>query len=210
MNEQRNRSRLSRLGQRLRGTADLDLSPADDATARWSDTAALARELADKHPAEQEQMLLDTVRTTVAELLGLGSPDAVAPDVLFAELGVDSLVAFAMRARLHEVTGLSLSATLVFDYPTPAAVAEFLRGQLAAGTAASPQPLFAELDVLEGMIAVAVLDAESRARAQRRLLELLNGISETPPERPEDPRPDLVEASDDEVFDFIGKEFGIH
>ncbi|WP_433618874.1 phosphopantetheine-binding protein [Dactylosporangium sp. CA-139114] len=210
MHEQRSRSFLSRMGQRLRATADPDPSPEGDAATRSPDTGALARDLAAKPPAEQEQVLLDTVRETVAELMGLGSADAVAPEALFAELGVDSLVAFALRARLTEVTGLRLSATLVFDHPTPAAVAEFLRGELAEGATPSLQPLFAELDVLEGMFAVAVLDAESRARAQRRLRELLHGISETPPEPAEQHRPDLAEASDDEVFDFIGKEFGIH
>ena len=57
-----------------------------------------------------------------------GQPDWDRP---FTEAGMTSLGGVVLRDRLAGLTGLGLPATLVFDYPTPAAVRDYLRGQLA-------------------------------------------------------------------------------
>nr|WP_305781668.1 acyl carrier protein [Nocardia lijiangensis] len=69
----------------------------------------------------------------IAAALGHDGPDDVEPGRNFRDLGMDSLTAVETRNRLKAATGLTLPATLLFDYPTPQAVAEHIHRQLDLG-----------------------------------------------------------------------------
>ena len=103
----------------------------DDSLAAAKSKSALAHRLHGLSEAEQRAVLLDLVRSHIATVLGNISPEAIDPDKAFQELGFDSLSAVEMRNRLKSATGLALSPTLIFDYPTPNGLAKHMRTELA-------------------------------------------------------------------------------
>ncbi|MFC4469406.1 type I polyketide synthase, partial [Streptomyces xiangluensis] len=91
---------------------------------------SLGAELSGRTPAEQDRLLLDLVLDQVAAVLGHTDRTTVDARRAFKDLGFDSLTGVALRHRLAAATALSLPATLVFDHPTPTALAAFLRTQV--------------------------------------------------------------------------------
>ncbi|HWN35740.1 MAG TPA: SDR family NAD(P)-dependent oxidoreductase, partial [Pseudonocardia sp.] len=87
--------------------------------------------LAAMQPGERPDALLGMVIDQVASVLGHGSVDDIDPDQAFSEIGFDSLTSVELRNRLGSSAGVRLPATLVFDYPTPAVLAELLGERLA-------------------------------------------------------------------------------
>jgi acyl transferase domain-containing protein/aryl carrier-like protein len=94
---------------------------------------------------ESEQQAVLLVREHTAALLGLSGPDRIDPAQNFWTVGLDSLGAMKLRGRLRDVTGLTLPATMVFDYPTPLRAARFLValacGEDLRGIPAADEPL---------------------------------------------------------------------
>ena len=115
--------------------ADLVNAPArrqvDDSLAAEKSKSALAHRLHGRTEPEQHAVLLDLVRAHIATVLGNTAPEAIDPEKAFQELGFDSLTAVEMRNRLKIATGLSLSPTVIFDYPTPNSLAGYIRTELA-------------------------------------------------------------------------------
>ncbi|MFE5741711.1 type I polyketide synthase, partial [Streptomyces celluloflavus] len=121
----------------LRG---LICTPHRRAAATLSRTAdGLTQRLAGLNDAERRAALLDLVRGQVAQVLGHADAGEVEAARQFQDLGFDSLTAVELRNGLNTVTGLRLPATMVFDYPTPNALADHLHDEL-LGTEAELAP----------------------------------------------------------------------
>ncbi|MEA2202764.1 MAG: mycolactone side chain polyketide synthase, partial [Solirubrobacteraceae bacterium] len=79
---------------------------------------------------QQHQHLLALTQTHTATVLGHTTVETIPPERPFKDLGLDSLTALELRNHLSTATGLRLPATLIFDYPTPAALATYLHTHL--------------------------------------------------------------------------------
>ncbi|WP_341874624.1 type I polyketide synthase, partial [Salinispora arenicola] len=100
------------------------------ARASAGDSGGLVRRLAGLAPEEQEKLLIGIVQTEAAGVLGFRGPELTQGTHKFTEIGFDSLTAVELRNRLSSATGARLPATLIFDYPTPVALAGYLRAEL--------------------------------------------------------------------------------
>jgi acyl carrier protein len=92
--------------------------------------ALLGQQLAGLPSEEQDALILDTIRSHAAAILGHTGVDAIDADRAFSELGFDSLSAVEFRNLLNGVSGLRLPPTLVFDYPNARALADHMRAEL--------------------------------------------------------------------------------
>ncbi|MER5783947.1 type I polyketide synthase [Streptomyces mobaraensis] len=200
-------------------------APAGDPTATAEAPSDLVGRLAALPESEQRREVLNLVRDQVALVLAYENSTAVQSGRAFNELGFDSLTAVEFRNRLSTVTGLTLPATLLFDYANPDALATHLHGELCAGGAAPAVPVLAELERIESAADSLSAEEIERTRIGHRLRELADrltarltehdgasgtaGATGAAPADGPSVADRLDSATAEDVFDFLDKELGL-
>ncbi|MBM2620822.1 AMP-binding protein [Actinoplanes sp. LDG1-06] len=139
---------------------------------------------------DELQTALETlVRDEVAA--ELGHTDAATVDVrgAFTDQGLDSVSSIQLRTRLVAATGVTMPATVVFDHPTPAALATWIAAEIGRPATAVPPPAEPPRSLTEMFHAIAATDA-------RLAVNLLISASALPI-GPRTPAPSLLAVRDD-------------
>jgi acyl transferase domain-containing protein/acyl carrier protein len=158
------------------------------APARRVAAGSLTERVARVTEEEREKLVLELVRGHVAAVLGHASATQIDPDAAFKELGFDSLGAVELRNRLVAASDLRLAPTVVFDYPSPRALASFLNDEL-RGRSKPGRPATPALARSEEPIAIVGMSCRypggvgSPAELWRLLAEGGDAISEFPADR---------------------------
>ncbi|MET9258346.1 SDR family NAD(P)-dependent oxidoreductase, partial [Streptomyces sp. NPDC003717] len=179
-------------------------------TGSTAETSAFRAQLAKTPVPQRHSFLVQHVRTHAAATLGRAVEDISAAQP-FKDLGFDSLTAVQLRNQLNGTTGLTLPPTVIFDHPTPEALATHLRGQLGdEGTAVGEGDVLSALDKWDAAYDTDEVDEAARRRIVGRLRVLISkwDPAKAGSEGGESAHGDLESASADDIFDLISTEFG--
>ncbi|WP_199551432.1 type I polyketide synthase [Streptomyces sp. N35] len=210
-----NLSSLGELSSPLLRTLAGAVADTSAASQRPSGDGGLAEQLKSLDTSQAEAVLLGAVRTQTALVLGHADAARISPGESFKKLGIDSLTALELRKGLSAVTGLKLPATLAYDHPTPAAIAQFLSAAIGPQTA--PQPvsplahLAKEIEGLGGRLEEAFrsLDRDEQATVSTLLGELQGRVrSLTGAGAPEGVADQISSASAGDLLALLDKELG--
>jgi acyl transferase domain-containing protein/acyl carrier protein len=158
------------------GEASVASTPKGDAPFR--------RTLLDAPDARRPTLIETHLREQAARVLGL-APGRIDPRKPLGSLGFDSLMTLELRNRLEASLGLKLSATVVWNHPTIAALSEHLLRRIDIDTATPPPPPSAPPDRPDERPApdatadaVAVVEALTEEQAAAALAEKLTALDQ--------------------------------
>jgi acyl carrier protein len=185
---------------------DLPQVRAERAAEEAAAPATALDRLAGMTAEERESELRELVRRTAAAVLGHDDHDQIRAARPFRELGFDSLTVVELRNRLRTRTGLPIATTVVFDHPTPAALATHLAAQV-RGAASQPSEVdvMAELDRIEAAIAAGEDRTRSVYAKRLRAMAMRLGAAAADAEETGEFDP----ASDDDLFAALDTELGL-
>jgi acyl transferase domain-containing protein/NADPH:quinone reductase-like Zn-dependent oxidoreductase/NADP-dependent 3-hydroxy acid dehydrogenase YdfG/acyl carrier protein len=201
------RELVARPGRRLVADADSAAS-----------MSGLVARLQGLSPEQRHRRLVELVCTNAATVLGRSSADVDA-DMAFQDLGFDSLTAVELRNRLKTATGLTLSPALIFDYPTPAALAEHVDGQLSSaiittGTPDSEPDRLTRFNDIAGQLQTLVNEPDwtpkDKTHFSDRIQTILADLTTAPPDLDQALTfdDDLSTATESQLFAILDEDLG--
>lgn len=134
----------------------------------------LLRRWGETQPNRRRRLLVSTIHEEVIRVLGLRATTVINPRQPMSELGLDSLMAVELRNALILMLDTNLPATLLFDYPTSDALADYLIKHVPALAQAEVRPA---AEVVASGSAVSELETLSDAEAEALLLAELDELS---------------------------------
>ena len=142
--------------------------------------SSLRARLLEASQSERLGILEAFVRSAVARVLGVRNPESIDAHKGLFEMGLDSLMSIDLKTRLANGAGHSLPSTLAFNYPSVAALTEFLSRDMfdVVGDehpVAEPETLVPIEPEVSGD-AVGEMSEEELAERLRKKLEQLAGV----------------------------------
>ncbi|WP_415623419.1 beta-ketoacyl reductase, partial [Mycobacterium simiae] len=191
----------------------------DESETISASTTSLVARLHGLSAEQRHTELVELVCRNAATVLGRAHAADINAGSVFQDLGFDSLTAVELRNRLKTATGLTLSPTLIFDYPTPLVLAEHLDSRLAASAApdpgtAKPADLMARFNQitreLQTLLNQPDWRPEDKSRLTTRIQALLGtlGARQDPIDRHEPDDEDIHTATESELFAILDEELG--
>ncbi|WP_433655141.1 type I polyketide synthase [Nocardia sp. CA-128927] len=171
-------------------------------------SASLAHRLAGMSETKRNDEVLQLVCAAAAAVVGHTASQAISPDRAFKDAGFDSLSGTDLRNRLSAATGLRLTPTLIFDYPTPATLATYLCGELVTGPTLSSTSLDTEFDRLTAVLSAMDPADNGRRRVLTKLEALLAQWQRENTGTGDGVTAALDAATDEEILAFIDTELG--
>ncbi|MGW6570514.1 SDR family NAD(P)-dependent oxidoreductase, partial [Streptomyces sp. NPDC054975] len=179
------------------------------------DEPSLREQMAQLSPDKRETALVDIIRTHAAAVLGHADKRSIQANRSFRELGFASLTSVEFRNRLGAASDMRLSATMVFDYPTPAALAQHLLSEMEldagslSGSGSVAQVVAAMTRLEEVVLGLTESDAgEGRTEVAERLRNLLVKIDTAHEGDTPLPLLDMENAEAGDIFDYIDQKYG--
>ncbi|WP_067848329.1 type I polyketide synthase [Nocardia lijiangensis] len=163
--------------------------------------------------AEQSQrkaLLDELVLAEISTLLGHSDPASVTMSASFAELGFDSLSAVDLRNRLKARTGINLSTTLVFDYPSPLELSDYLSALILDSGSPLEEAELTAIEELIGTLEKSISSTRGKEYAQGKLKQILAQWSDSALEFDVTQVADMIQQSTaDELFSFVDQQLGL-
>jgi len=155
-----------------RSLTERSVAKADDTTANSTPESDIVYQLQQAYPNKRRPILLSHLQASAARILGLPVDNPIDRQQPLTEMGLDSLMAVELRNNLRKSLVMSLPATLLFDFPTIQALADFIMGEMFESD--EPEPSNLQVDGGDSDDLLSMIEDISDDDADRLLSENLS------------------------------------